>query len=78
MACCQVALDKNPGVRPTGIGETLRQDLNKLVMRAAGDQAKLVCGNLKLCAGLEAGIKGAEHVAGQRKLERVRRRQEEG
>ena len=37
-----------------GIGETLRRALYKLVMRAAGDQAKTVCGNLQLCAGLEA------------------------
>ena len=56
MACCLVALDKRPGVRPVGIGETIRRALAKLVMRAAGDQAKTACGNLQLCAGLEAGI----------------------
>ena len=39
-----------------GIGKTLRRDLAKLVMRAAGDQAKTACGNLQLCVGLEAGI----------------------
>ena len=37
MACCLVALDKNQGVRPVGIGETLRQAQAKLVMREAGD-----------------------------------------
>ena len=46
MACCLVALDKRPGVRPEGIGETLRRALSKLVMRVARDQAKMVCGNL--------------------------------
>ena len=56
MACHLVALDKRPGVRPVGIGETLHRALAKLVMRAAGDQAKMACGNLQLCAGLEAGI----------------------
>ena len=40
MACCLVALDKRPGVRPVGIGQTIRRALAKLVMRAAGDQAK--------------------------------------
>ena len=61
-----------------GIGETLRRPLDKIVMRAAGDQAKTACGNLQLCAGLEAGIKGATHAVGQSRLERVRgRRQEE-
>ena len=59
MACRLVALDKRPGVRPVGIGETLHQVLAKLVMRAAGEQVKTVCGNLQLCAGLEAGIDGA-------------------
>ena len=37
MACCLVALDKRPGASPVGIGETLRQAIAKLVMRAAGD-----------------------------------------
>ena len=80
MACCLVALDKRPGVRPVGIGETLRRALAKLVMREAGDQAKMACGNLQLCAGLKAGIDGATHAVGQRRLERVRRRpcKEEG
>ena len=71
MACRLVALDKRPGVRPVGIGETLRRTLAKLVMRAAGDQAKTACGNLQLCAGLEAGIEGDTHTLGQRRVERV-------
>ena len=54
-----------------GIGETLRRSLAKLVMRAAGDQAKTVCGNLHLCAGLEAGIEGVTHAMGQRRVEIV-------
>ena len=60
-----------------GIGETLRRALNKLVMRAAGDQAKTACGNLQLCAGLEAGIEGATYAVGQWRLARVRERREE-
>ena len=56
MACGLVALDKSPGVRPVDIGEMLRRALAKLVMRAAGDQAKTACGNPHLCTGLEAGI----------------------
>ena len=71
MACRLVALDKRPRVRPVGIRETLRRALAKLVMRAAGDQAKMACGNLQLCAGLEAGIEGETHAVGQRRVERV-------
>ena len=57
-----------------GIGETLRRALAKLVMRAAGDQAKTACGNLQLCEGLEAGIGGATYTVVYRRLERVRER----
>ena len=80
MACRLVTLDKRPGVRPVGIGETLRQALAKLVMRAAGEQEKTACGNLQMCAGLEAGIEEATHAVGQRRVERVRssRLEEEG
>ena len=55
-------------MRPVGIGETLRQDLAKLVMIAAGDQAKTVCDNLQLCEGLEVGIEDTTHVVGKRRL----------
>ena len=61
-----------------GIGETLFRYLAKLVIREAGDQEKTACGNHQLCAGLEASIEGATHAVGQRRLERVRRRRQEG
>ena len=47
-----------------GIADTLRRALAKLVMRAAGDQAKTACGNIQLFPGLEAGIEGATHYVG--------------
>ena len=53
MACRLVALDKRTGVIPMGIGKTLHWDLTKLVMREAVDQAKTVCGDIQLYAGLE-------------------------
>ena len=80
MTCRLVALDKRPGVRPVGIGETLRRALAKLVMREAGDQAKTACGNLQLWPGLQAGIEGATHTVGKRRVEifLARRIEEEG
>ena len=77
MACSLVALDKRTGVCPVGIGETLHRALAKLVMREARVQAKTACGNIQLCAGLEAGIEGSTHAVGQRRLERARRRRSE-
>ena len=50
--CCLVTLYKTPWLTPVGIGETLCQALNRLVMRTSGDQAKTACGSLLLCAGL--------------------------
>ena len=77
IACRLVALDKQPRVRPVGIGETLCRALAKLVMRASRGWEKTTCGNIQLCAGLEAGIEGATDTMGQRRLARVRERQEE-
>ena len=74
MACCLVALDNRPGVRPMEIGETLRRDMAKLVTRAAGDQENMECGNMQLCVGLEAGIEGETHAVGQRRMERESQR----
>ena len=53
--------------------------LGKLVTRASGDQATRACGNLQLCAGLEAVIEGETQDLGQQRLERsrARRRYEE-
>ena len=68
MACHLVALDQRPGVHPVGIGETLRLALVKIVMRADGYQAKMACGNLQLCTGLEAGIEGAKNAVVQRQM----------
>ena len=77
MACCLVALDKSPGVRPVGIGGALLQTLAKLVMRAAWDQAKTACGNIQLFAGLEASVEGSKHSICQQRLEKARSRQRE-
>jgi hypothetical protein len=57
-----VALDKQPGVRPVGIGEIIRRLLAKCVIKVVGSQATAACGNLNLCAGLPAGIEGAVHA----------------
>ena len=61
-----------------GIGETLRQALTKLVMRAAGEHVKTACGNLRLCAGIKAGIERATHAVGQTRLKKKSGRWQEG
>ncbi|KAI2493136.1 hypothetical protein MHU86_21397 [Fragilaria crotonensis] len=62
MANRLVALDKQPGTRPVGIGEVYRRLWAKCLLKAIGSQATAACGNYNLCAGLQAGIEGAVHA----------------
>lgn len=57
-----VALDKCPGVRPVGVGETFFRLMAKCVLLVAGDDATAACGVHQLCGGLEAGIEGGIHA----------------
>ena len=54
-----VALGKNLGIRPIGIGDIWRRFLAKCILAVAGSSATDVCGSDQLCAGLSAGIEGA-------------------
>ena len=54
-----VALDKHPGVRPVGVGETWRRLFSKIVLNVTGPEATMACHYEQLCAGLKAEIYGA-------------------
>ena len=59
---CTVALDKTPGVRPIGVGESwmrLWYDCSHTKMKVAATNA---CGNTQLCAGLWFGIEANLHA----------------
>ena len=56
-----IAPDKQPGIRPVGVGETWRRLMAKCLLNVAGPEAKAACGTTQLAAGLEAGIEGAIH-----------------
>ena len=58
-----MALDKDPGVRPVGIGEAIRRLMAKLVHSLPATQAMEACGSNNLCGGLKAGIEGAIHAS---------------
>jgi hypothetical protein len=62
MACRLVARDKEPGVRPVGIGEIFRRLFAKAILLLVGREATSACDNLNLCVGLKAGIEGAVHA----------------
>ena len=58
MASHLIALDKGPGVRSIGIGQTLYRIIGKALCLATHLDAALVCGSYQLRAGLQAGIEG--------------------
>ena len=59
LACRLIALSKNPGVRPIGIGETVRRIIAKSVLSVIrGD----IQGTVQLCAGQISGTEAAVHA----------------
>ncbi|MCH2405735.1 MAG: hypothetical protein MK200_06040, partial [Nitrosopumilus sp.] len=66
MACRLIPLDKNPGLRPIGIGEVLRRIIGKAITYVLRPEMRSAAGGLQLCVGLEggaeAGIHGMRHI----------------
>ena len=62
LACRLIALDKNPGIRPIGIGETSHQIISKAILFMVKTDILEAAGNLQLCAGQEAGCETAVHA----------------
>ena len=62
IACRLIPLDKNPGVRPIGIGEVLRRIIGKAVISIIKPDILESAGSLQLCAGLPSGCEAAVHA----------------
>ena len=56
-----IALDKQPGIRLFGVGETWLRMMAKCLLRLTGKEAKVACGTAQLAGGVEAGIEGGIH-----------------
>ena len=61
-ACRLIALNKNPGVRPIGIGDTARRIIAKSVLMVIRGDIQDAAGTLQLCAGQISGIEAAVHA----------------
>ena len=57
-----IALDKNPGVRPIGFGETSRHIIVKAVLSVTKSDVQDAAGSIQLCAGQIAGAESAVHA----------------
>ena len=63
IACRLIALDKCPGVRPIGIGETVRRIMNNTILSVLKFDILQVAGSSQLCAGQDSGCESAIHTA---------------
>ena len=57
-----IGLNKCPGFRPVGVGETWQQKLAKCVLVMMGEDAKEACRTEQLCGGFKARNEGGIHV----------------
>ena len=56
-----IALDKQPGMHPVGVGETWRRIFYKIMLKVTGPEATMECQDDQMCAGLNEGINIAFH-----------------
>ena len=64
-ACRLIPLNKNPGVRPIGIGETIRRIIGKSILMIVRNEVVESAGSLQLCAGQPGGCEAAVHAANE-------------
>ena len=58
-ACRLIPLDKNPGVRPIGVGEIVRRISARVILKCISHDLIDLGGNSQLCLGQKSGIEHA-------------------
>ena len=64
-SCRLLKLNKNPGIRPIGVGEVLRRIVGKTIAGFLKEEIKEAAGPLQVCAGHSAGAEAAIHAMRQ-------------
>ena len=62
LACRLVPLNKNPGVRPIGVGEVARRIICKAIMIVVKKDVMVSAGPLQLCTGIPSGCEATVHA----------------
>ena len=62
VACRLIPLNKNPGIRPIGIGEILRRIIRKAICWVLNPEIQKAAGPLHASTGLKGGAEAAIHV----------------
>ena len=62
LACRLIALDKHPGVRPIGIGDTARRIIAKAALFTIRPDVQAATGCIQLCGGQISGIEAHRKV----------------
>ena len=62
IACRLIPLDKNPGVRPIGVGEVLRRIIGKSIAWSLRYKIQEAAGPLQVSSGLKGGAEAAIHA----------------
>ena len=57
-----IPLDKNPGVRPVGVGEVLRRIVGKSITTSLKPELIESTGPIQMCAGIKGGVEAAVHA----------------
>ena len=65
VSCRLIALNKNPGIRPIGVGEILRRIIGRTVVSHLSKDIVHAAGPLQLASGLQGGIEAAVHSMSQ-------------
>ena len=61
LACSLIPLDKNPGLRPIGIGEVLRRIVGKIITTVLKKDITDAVDGVQMCAGHQGGSEAAVH-----------------
>ena len=62
ISCRLIPLNKNPGVRPIGVGEVIRRIIGKTIAWSLREEVQEVAGPLQVASGIKGGAEAAIHA----------------